>query len=115
MSTRYPIIAITGSSGAPWAAFCSSTRPIISIGPTMSAITAMADYIERRRAQPLFANVRSICNALDRARLRQANRLFSTAKGPVTADALSTLCAEDIRASRVFTMGVPDSAKEQAP
>ena len=75
----------------------------------------MADYIERRRVQPLFANARSIRNALDRARLRQANRLFSTAKGPVTADALSTICAEDIRASRVFTMGVPDSAKEQAP
>jgi probable Rubsico expression protein CbbX len=75
----------------------------------------MADYIERRRVQPLFANARSIRNALDRARLRQANRLFSTAKGPVTADALSTICAEDIRASRVFTLGVPDSAKEQAP
>ena len=75
----------------------------------------MADYIERRRVQPLFANARSIRNALDRARLRQANRLFSTAKGPVTADALSTICAEDIRASRVFTQGVPDSAKEQAP
>ncbi len=52
---------------------------------------AMADYIERRRKQPLFANARSIRNALDRARLRQANRLFSTAKGPVTADALSTI------------------------
>ena len=75
----------------------------------------MADYIERRRQQPLFANARSIRNALDRARLRQANRLFSTAKGPVTADALSTISAEDIRASRVFTMGVPDSAKEPAP
>ena len=75
----------------------------------------MADYIERRRVQPLFANARSIRNALDRARLRQANRLFSTAKGPVTADALSTIRAEDIRASRVFTMGIPDSAKEQAP
>jgi probable Rubsico expression protein CbbX len=79
------------------------------------AQAVIADYIERRRAQPLFANARSIRNALDRARLRQANRLSSTAKGPVTADALSTLCAEDIRASRFFTMGVPDSAKEQAP
>ena len=75
----------------------------------------MADYIERRRQQPLFANARSIRNALDRARLRQANRLFSTAKGPVTADALSTICAEDIHASRVFTLGVPDSAEERAP
>ncbi len=75
----------------------------------------MADYIERRRQQPLFANARSIRNALDRARLRQANRLFSSARGPVTADALSAISAEDIRASRVFTMGVPDSVKEPAP
>ena len=75
----------------------------------------MAGYIERRRQQPLFANARSIRNALDRARLRQANRLFSTAEGPVTADELSTIRAEDIRASRGFTMGVPDSAKEPAP
>jgi probable Rubsico expression protein CbbX len=75
----------------------------------------MANYIERRRQQPLFANARSIRNALDRARLRQANRLFSTATGPVTADALSTISAEDIRASRVFTAGVPDSAKDPAP
>jgi probable Rubsico expression protein CbbX len=79
------------------------------------AQSVMADYIERRRQQPLFANARSIRNALDRARLRQANRLFSTATGPVTADTLSTICAEDIRASRVFTLGIPDSAKEQAP
>ena len=72
----------------------------------------MASYIGLRRGQPHFANARSIRNALDRARLRQANRLFSTAQGPVTAEALSTICADDIRASRVFTMGVPDSAKE---
>jgi probable Rubsico expression protein CbbX len=76
------------------------------------ARSVMAGYIELRRKQPHFANARSIRNALDRARLRQANRLFSTAKGPVTAEALSTIGADDIRASRVFTMGVPDSAKE---
>jgi probable Rubsico expression protein CbbX len=76
------------------------------------ARAVMADYIELRRRQPHFANARSIRNALDRARLRQANRLFSTAKGPITAEALSTIGADDIRPSRVFTMGVPDSAKE---
>jgi probable Rubsico expression protein CbbX len=62
----------------------------------------MARYIELRRAQPHFANARSIRNALDRARLRQANRLFTSAKGPVTAEVLSTICPEDIGASRVF-------------
>ncbi len=67
---------------------------------------AMQDYITQRRAQPHFANARSIRNALDRARLRQANRLFSQAKGPLTAKQLSTICEEDIRASRVFKGGL---------
>ena len=40
------------------------------------------EYIERRKARPHFANARSVRNALDRARLRQASRLFeSTAAG----------------------------------
>ncbi|MDX8497970.1 CbbX protein [Mesorhizobium sp. VK4C] len=68
------------------------------------ATAAMADYIARRRAQPHFANARSIRNALDRARLRQANRLFENAKGPLDAKALSTISAEDITASRVFAL-----------
>ncbi len=72
----------------------------------------MRRYIELRRQQPHFANARSVRNALDRARLRQANRLFSGSKGPLTAEDLSTICAADIQASRVFTMGVPDSAGE---
>jgi len=65
------------------------------------ATSAMADYIRTRRSQPHFANARSIRNALDRARLRQANRLFEQ-KRPVTAEELSTIRAADIRASRVF-------------
>jgi hypothetical protein len=75
------------------------------------AVAAMEDYIARRRAQPHFANARSIRNALDRARLRQANRLFETAKGPLDAKALSTISAEDITASRVFAM--PPRKKER--
>ncbi|MCB1449502.1 MAG: CbbX protein [Nitratireductor sp.] len=70
----------------------------------------MQRYIDRRRQQPHFANARSIRNALDRARLRQANRLFSSADGPVSADELSTIRAIDISVSRVFTQGVPDSS-----
>jgi probable Rubsico expression protein CbbX len=66
------------------------------------AKTAMADYIARRRTQPHFANARSIRNALDRARLRHANRLLDSG-GPVSVDALSTIGAADIRASRVFS------------
>jgi hypothetical protein len=70
---------------------------------------AMAAYIHLRRQQPHFANARSIRNALDRARLRQANRIFRQAmdgNASVDAAALSTICAEDIRASRVFSGGL---------
>jgi probable Rubsico expression protein CbbX len=67
---------------------------------------ALTAYIARRRQQPHFANARSIRNALDRARLRQANRLFQTARGPLNARELSEIAAADILASRVFTMPV---------
>jgi len=73
------------------------------------AENAMADYIHLRRQQPHFANARSIRNALDRARLRQANRIFREAmagKATVNAEQLSTIAAEDIRASRVFAGGL---------
>jgi len=62
---------------------------------------AFADYIERRMAQPHFSNARSIRNALDRSRLRQANRLFEKHKDLKKID-LMTIEAEDILASRVF-------------
>ncbi|MGD9863927.1 MAG: CbbX protein [Pseudodonghicola sp.] len=67
---------------------------------------AMADYVTARRRQPHFANARSIRNALDRARLRQANRLFTEATGPLDATALSAIAEADIRASRVFHGGL---------
>ena len=63
---------------------------------------ALTDYIAKRREQPHFANARSIRNALDRSRLRQANRLFASASGPLSATELSEISAEDILASRVF-------------
>ena len=65
----------------------------------------MARYIDLRRNQPHFANARSIRNALDRARLRQANRIFESATGPVTAEQLCTISARDISVSRVFQIG----------
>lgn len=74
------------------------------------AAAALTDYIAKRRTQPHFANARSIRNALDRTRLRQANRLFETSHGPLGAQALSTISAADILASRVFSMpGGPGS------
>jgi len=68
------------------------------------AAEALRDYIVARRPQPHFANARSIRNAIDRARLRQANRCFSSDK-PLTIAELTTIEAEDIRASRVFGGG----------
>jgi probable Rubsico expression protein CbbX len=73
------------------------------------ALQAIDEYIALRRTQPHFANARSIRNALDRARLRQANRIFRQAmqgQALVSAAELSTITAEDIRASRVFSGGL---------
>ncbi|WP_225889789.1 CbbX protein [Indioceanicola profundi] len=69
---------------------------------TPEAETAMQDYILRRMEQPRFSNARSIRNALDRARLRQANRLFEQRGEAIGIEALQTITGEDIRKSRVF-------------
>jgi len=66
------------------------------------AEAALREYIDLRQTQPHFANARSIRNALDRARLRQASRLFDRRDQPLSALDLQTIAAEDIRASRVF-------------
>jgi len=93
-----------------------STPELLDIGSSMldqlnyyltkSAKDAFIEYINLRKEQPHFANARSIRNALDRARLRQANRLFKENKGPVNAEILSTLEEVDIRESRVFSGGI---------
>ena len=67
---------------------------------------AMAEYIELRRKQAHFANARSIRNAIDRARLRQANRVFNNSEGPIGANVLSQIEDVDIRQSRVFSGGI---------
>ncbi len=72
---------------------------------------AFQQYIVRRMQMPHFANARSIRNALDRARLRQANRLFAISGKQLTKKDLVTLEPEDILASRVFQDGVPDGQK----
>lgn len=70
---------------------------------------ALAEYIPLRMKLPHFANARSIRNALDRARLRQANRLFAVRNKPLNRLDLITIEAEDIRASRVFQEGKLDT------
>ena len=69
----------------------------------------LREYIAQRRRQPNFSNARSIRNALDRARLRHASRLFERRETPMSPVALSTIAAEDFRASRVFLPGPPAS------
>ncbi|MBK9244699.1 MAG: CbbX protein [Burkholderiales bacterium] len=63
---------------------------------------AFAEYLERRMRQPHFANARSVRNALDRARLRAASRLFADRDRVLTEADLTTIMPADILASRVF-------------
>jgi probable Rubsico expression protein CbbX len=65
---------------------------------------AFREYLELRVQQPHFANARSVRNALDRMKLRQANRLIR-AGGNIVASELARIDAEDVRASRVFRGG----------
>nr|WP_249676842.1 CbbX protein [Acidocella sp. C78] len=77
------------------------------LSPEAGAV--MARYIARRRAQPYFANARSIRNALDRARLRQANRLMA-APQPIPKAALTIIEPADLLASRVFAAPAADGS-----
>lgn len=72
-----------------------------------TAESAFREYISRRMELPHFANARSVRNALDRARLRQANRLFAKGSGISKRD-LITIDDDDILASRVFRDGERD-------
>jgi probable Rubsico expression protein CbbX len=69
---------------------------------TPDAEVALEQYIEKRRQKPLFANARSVKNALDRARMRQANRIFDSRGQVLTKKELVNLEAEDILQSTVF-------------
>ena len=63
-----------------------------------------AEYLAARIEQPHFANARSVRNALDRARLRQASRLFADRNREFTPEDLTTIAEADIRRSRVFAL-----------
>ncbi|HSW51753.1 MAG TPA: CbbX protein [Sulfuricaulis sp.] len=66
---------------------------------------AFVEYLKLRMKMEHFSNARSVRNALDRARLRQANRLFGRRGRSLSKDDLMTLEAEDVLASRVFREG----------
>lgn len=69
---------------------------------TPDAEIALTDYIKKRKEKPLFANARSVKNALDRARMRQANRIFDSRGQVLTKKELVNIEAEDILQSTVF-------------
>ncbi len=70
-------------------------------------VDVLRDYLERRMRQPRFANARSVRNVIERARLRQANRLVSERGAAVTKQQLQALEPADFLASRVFTTDGP--------
>ena len=94
-----------------------SDRELVAIGELIlreqnyrlspAAGATFAEYVALRRRQPHFANARSVRNALDRAKLRQAERLVNS--GVVSVEALSTIEREDILVSRVFDDNQPES------
>jgi probable Rubsico expression protein CbbX len=72
---------------------------------------AFEEYLVLRMSQPHFANARSVRNALDRIKLRQANRLVRQG-GMVSREELMRIDASDVRQSRVFQGGL--SEKEES-
>ena len=69
---------------------------------TPDAEVALSEYITRRKQKPLFANARSVKNALDRARMRQANRIFDSRGQVLTKKELVNIEAQDILQSTIF-------------
>ena len=83
-------------------------RMLVTMQYQMSegAQEALGEYISLRRQRPNFSNARSIRNALDRCRLRQAKRLFDGRQNNITRDDLAMIKEQDLRASRVFSGGL---------
>jgi probable Rubsico expression protein CbbX len=74
-----------------------------------------AEYLAHRVRQPHFANARSVRNALDRARLRQASRLFADRERRFTAEDLTAIATTDLRASRVFEAAAAGTSVAASP
>jgi probable Rubsico expression protein CbbX len=68
---------------------------------------AFGEYMALRMSQPHFANARSVRNAIDPIKLRQANRLLRRG-GSVAREELARIDAEDIRQSRMFRGGLDE-------
>jgi probable Rubsico expression protein CbbX len=79
-----------------------------------AAASAFQEYLEVRRTRPHFANARSVRNALDRIRLRQALRLFEERDSELTPDDLQTIREPEVRASRLFDEDNDEMADDDA-
>lgn len=75
-----------------------------------SSRRAFGEYLTLRMQQPHFSNARSVRNALDRAKLRQANRLVQQG-GRISPAELCRLDEHDLRQSRVFRGGLDGESK----
>ncbi|HEY1971440.1 MAG TPA: CbbX protein [Pseudonocardia sp.] len=74
------------------------------------ALPVLRRYLRLRLEQPWFANARSVRNAVERARLRHARRLFDHPATEVDLAALTTIEAADLLASRVFDGGLAEAS-----
>jgi probable Rubsico expression protein CbbX len=81
------------------------------------AESAFREYLERRLRRPRFAHGRSVRNAIERARLRHANRIYELARlgGQPSLDELVVIEAQDIRGSSVFDDHMRDEVQDGAP
>jgi len=70
---------------------------------TQEGETLLLEYLDRRKERPLFANARTIANAIDAARMRHANRMFNSGDQVLTKGDLVTIEADDILQSSLFT------------
>ena len=70
---------------------------------TADAEAALLEYVEKRSQLPLFANARTISNAIDTARMRHANRMFNSGDAILTKADLVTITVDDIRESSLFS------------
>jgi len=75
---------------------------------------AFVEYLELRAKQPQFANARSVRNAIDRMKLRQASRLVQEG-GCIGKEQLARIAAVDVRQSRVFQGGLDSDAEACTP
>ena len=80
-----------------------------------AARATFRDYLTRRSRQPRFANARSVRNAVERARLRHANRILAQEPAAVTKDDLMRLEPDDFLASRVFSEPPPAPGASEHP